>query len=430
VHSLTVADQIVRANPLDPLGAIVFVAIFVAAALLTARRPAYGVCGLIAAVPFALYRDLLGTTITTPKVVLVGVLIGLTAHADRLPSLRRVPVRTFLIAAACLIAATAISIVQADSRGDAVRETLKVIEYAAAFLAAYVCFTLDRDEHLVRIAIAATVSAVAIGALAQEFGGAPSGMYFNNVIIPRIAGALEGPNQLAGYLEVGIALLAAFACTRPHWTFSVALGLAALADVLTFSRSGLLGTAVALLVVSFVYRRKALQLIAPLLVATVVGAVATVGWAGMAHIGALKLFRFPTADIGAGTSYAGGVGSRSQLWRAAFALWKERPIFGVGAGNFELDLPRVGLVGVKTHANSLYFQALVEGGIPLILATLYLVWTSIAGFVRRASASPFVCGALAASIALALHQTVDYLVFYPKVGEMWWIVLALGAACA
>ena len=431
MHYQTVTDQIVRVNPLDPLAAIIFVAVFVAVTLLTLRRPAFGLCALIAAVPFALYRDLLGTTVTIPKVVLVGVLLGLTAHADRLPSLRAAPVRYILIAAGCLIAATALSILQAGSHGAAVRETLKLIEYALAFVAAYVCFKLDPAEDLIRLAIAAVVSVVALGALAQEFGNAPSGMYFNNVIVPRIAGPLEGPNQLAGYLEIGMAMLAAFVCTKPRWEFSVALGLAAFVDILTYSRSGLIAAALAMAVVAFVYRSAALRLIAPLAAAIVAGLATTFGWAESAHTGAFSLLRISgPRDLREGTTYAGGVGSRSELWHAALALWKRHPIFGVGAGNFELDLPSVGLVGVKTHANSLYLQALVEGGIPLILATLFFVWISIASLIRRAAASPFVCGALAASLALALHQTVDYVVFYPKVGEMWWIVLALGAACA
>ncbi len=429
MHYQTVTDQIVRANPLDPLAAIIFVALLAVAALLTARRPAFGLCVLIGSVPFALYRDFLGTTITLPKVALLGVLLGLTVHRERLPSLRTTPIRIFLIAIACLLGATALSAVQAGSHGAVLRETLKVAEYGLAFLAAYVCFKLDPADHLLRLAIAAVVSAVALGALAQEFGDAPSGMYLNNIIVPRIAGTLEGPNQLAGYLEIGMALLASFACARPRWEFSVALGLAAFADVLTYSRSGLIGGAVAIAVVAIVYRREALRLIVPLLTAMFAGASTTAVWAANAHTGAFSLFRIPGTDFGAGTTYAGGVGSRSELWRAAIALWKRHPIFGVGAGNFELDLPQVGLLGVRTHANSLYLQALAEGGLPLIAATLFFVWLSIASFLKRAAASPFVAAALAASIALALHQTVDYVVFYPKVGEMWWIVLALGAAC-
>jgi O-antigen ligase len=128
------------------------------------------------------------------------------------------------------------------------------------------------------------------------------------------------------------------------------------------------------------------------------------------------------------SNYAGGVGTRPELWRAAIALWKRYPLFGVGAGNFELDLAQAGVYGVRTHANSLYLQALAEGGIPLIVATLWLVYVSIDTFVRERLESPFVAAALAGSIALALHQGVDLLTFYPKVGGEWWIVMALGAA--
>jgi len=42
--------------------------------------------------------------------------------------------------------------------------------------------------------------------------------------------------------------------------------------------------------------------------------------------------------------------------------------------------------------------------------------------------SPWVVAALAASLALALHQIVDYLVFYPKVAAAWWLLLGIGAA--
>ena len=37
-------------------------------------------------------------------------------------------------------------------------------------------------------------------------------------------------------------------------------------------------------------------------------------------------------------------------------------------------------------------------------------------------------GALAATIGFALHQIIDDLVFYPKVGVMWWIVLGIASA--
>lgn len=433
MHFQPVVDQIVRAHPLDPFYAIAFAIVLAAAALLAARRPAWGFCALVASVPFAFYCDIFGTTITLPKVVLLGVLLGLTAHRDRFAALSFAPARPLLIGAAAMLVAVTLSIAQAGSHGAALRETFKLVEYAAAFAAVYVCYRLDPDERLAEAAIALTVVAVSLGAIAQEFGGAPSGMWFNNVVIPRIAGALEGPNQLAGYLEIGIAMIAAFVCTRPRLAISCALGIATFAEILTFSRSGLVAAGIVAIAIAVVYRRAALATIAPIGIAMLGGAAVAAGWASAAHTGASSVLRLPGGAIGnaplGGTTYAGGVGSRSQLWHAAVALWRKHPLFGVGAGNFELDLPQVGLTGVRTHANSLYLQALVEGGIPLLLATLYFVYASIATFARRTARSPLVAGALAASIALAVHQVFDYLVFYPKVGEMWWIVLGLAAAC-
>jgi O-antigen ligase len=101
---------------------------------------------------------------------------------------------------------------------------------------------------------------------------------------------------------------------------------------------------------------------------------------------------------------------------------------GIGAGNYEFELARVGLPDVQTHANSLYLESLAETGLVGLLATLFLVYVSIQTFVQGVVRRPLVIGALAASVVLALHQIFDYLVFFPKVGAWWWIVLAVGSA--
>src|SRR5260370_42170688 len=107
---------------------MVFCAVFAAVVLLTAKRPVYGVCALIFVQPFALYRDLLGTTVTLPKVVLLAVMLGLSAYPGVLATLQSRTARGFLIAALLLVGATALSIVQASSIHPALRETLKMIE--------------------------------------------------------------------------------------------------------------------------------------------------------------------------------------------------------------------------------------------------------------------------------------------------------------
>jgi O-antigen ligase len=427
MHYQAVVDQIEHSAPLDPLSLILFAVVFLIAAWLTARRPVYGLAVLIVCIPFAMYRDILGTTITLPKVVLLGVLLGLTAHPGTLARLRERPAPAFLLIAGLILATTAVSVFQAAAWQPVLRETLKAAEYLAIFASAFLCYRMDPDERILRWSIAAVSGGVALVALAQEIVGAPSGMYFNDFVIPRVAGPLEGPNQLAGYLELSIAMLGALTCARATRLVSAALMLTAFADVLTFSRAGFAGAAIAILVLVIVYRRRALALIAPIATGIVLGGLVEAFWAYSAHT--MRVFRITTSTgASTGSNYAGGVGTRSELWHAAIQLWRQHPLLGVGAGNFELDLPDVGLTAIRTHANSLYLQTLVEGGLPLFLATLALLTTAIISFVRGAARSPFCAGALAATIALSAHQVFDLLVFYPKVGDWWWAILGMGAA--
>jgi hypothetical protein len=86
-----VVDSIAVPTPLDPFSAVFFVAAFVAAAMLTARRPAYGLCALLLTTPIAFAHDLAATTITLPKCVLLGVLLGLTTYSGVAGRLRRRP---------------------------------------------------------------------------------------------------------------------------------------------------------------------------------------------------------------------------------------------------------------------------------------------------------------------------------------------------
>ncbi|MFY9719015.1 MAG: hypothetical protein WAK16_05160, partial [Candidatus Cybelea sp.] len=73
-----VVDHIAVSTPLDPLSAVIFAAALIVAAMVTAHRPAYGLSALLLSVPVDFAHDLLATTITLPKCVLLGVLVGLT----------------------------------------------------------------------------------------------------------------------------------------------------------------------------------------------------------------------------------------------------------------------------------------------------------------------------------------------------------------
>ena len=209
---------------------------------------------------------------------------------------------------------------------------------------------------------------------------------------------------------------------------SLALGLAVCADVLTFSRAGVLTLLIAIAIVIVWSGRTALTPWRPAIAGACAGIAGAIGWAIYAHTpGVLRVSL-------ASSTYAGGVGNRSELWSAAWRMFRTHPLLGVGAGNFELELPYYGVFGVRTHANSWYLQSLAEGGLVLFAATIALVWTSIRAWLRRPAIanlrrqSSWVAAALAVSVALALHQFVDDFVFYPKVGGAWFVLLGIAAA--
>ena len=164
-----------------------------------------------------------------------------------------------------------------------------------------------------------------------------------------------------------------------------------------------------------------LRALGPAYAGFVAGLLVIAGWGVYVH--SANVFR-----ISIESAYAGGVGNRSELWAAAIRMWLRHPVLGVGAGNFELELPFYGVLGVRTHANSWYLQSLAEGGTLLFAATLAILAAVVAAFARTVRRSPWILGALAATLALSLHQTVDYLVFFPKIGGTWWVLLGIAAA--
>ncbi len=423
-----VVDRFAIPVALDPPSAALFVGALIAVAALTARRPVLGLAALIVSTPVAFAHDALGTTITLPKAVLLGVLLGLSTYRGCAKSLQKRPAPLFIGALAMLCVVTALTLLDAAYRGPVVRETLKIVEYAALFVAAFLCYALDGEDAPLIGAAAIAAIAVSVSALAQEIVGAPSGLYIGEAIVPRVAGLLEGPNQLSGYCEIAVATLGAWALVRPSTLIGAALGLTICADVLTFSRAGWVGLALVAALLTLLGGKQRRQALRPALLGLFAGLAGAGWWAVYAHTpGVLRASLEPSL-------YAGGVGNRSELWHAAWKMWLARPLLGVGAGNFELALPAYGVLGVRTHANSWYLQALAEGGILLFGATIALLVAVIAALTGRrplqrlGSASPWVVAALAATLALAVHQVVDYLVFYPKVGSAWWLLLGVAAA--
>jgi O-antigen ligase len=400
------------------LGAVVFVAVRI--------RPVDAIVALVATAPFDWSHAIGPTTLTFDKVALVAAVLALAARRPPLAIYSHGAPRALLVAILAVLAATVLSFGVARYHGPVLRESFKSLQYVLVFAVAAVSWAMDPDRRRVRLAVTLTVAAVAILALAQEFTGSNSGVWIQAwpfpKAYPRIAGPLEGPNQLSGYLGIALPFLAVWSLERASCLVLTASALAVAALVLSLGRAGLLCGIVAVAIVFAIRRRAARAPIVVVFGASLLAAAIVI--ASWHNVNLAERF----FSLGDPLGY-GAVGTRRVLWQAAITLWLQHPLLGVGAGNYELLLPTVGVHGVRTHANEWYLQALVEGGIPLLLATFALVWASIAPFVR-ALRDDLCLAAFAASIGFALHGLVDYLMFYPKVGIMWFALLGLAAAAA
>ena len=422
-----VSPAISAAPRLDLSSALVYLAFFLAVAVATRKRPVLGVIGLIFLDPFAYYHSVGMTTLTLSKAALLGVLAGLLLGKTpvRLILTRR-PESSLLVAVLLFAAATALSMWHAAAILPSVRETLKWLEYAAVLAVCAAAYFNDPDESLVRWAVVVTAAIVSALALPEIFTGAQSGIMIAHTEVPRVAGPLEGPNQLAAYLGLTLPVVLAYTLKRGRrWPeiFTIAAGI--VATLLSFSRGGIVSLLLALFIVA-------------MLCAQSTAAKTFFAAASFALIaGSAAAWRVVAGGIGLVSSAAhhhieirGGLGTRRDLWVAALRLWRAHPLWGIGAGNYELEVGSLLRAPIKTHANSFYLQSLVEGGLPLLAATIFLIYTSIAAFFGRAR-TPLTIAALAASAALAVHYILDLLVFYPKVGMQWMILLGLAAAdCA
>lgn len=327
--------------------------------------------------------------------------------------------RTIALVLLALVAATAATVPGAHAHTTALRETLKALEYAAAFVAAWSAAGAGGGAgRALGVAAAAVTAGVAIAAL-HDVAVPQSGLWFEGRAYLRIAGPLEGPNQLASW--IGLVLPVVAAEVPGAWAAAAAAAGAGLLAT-TLSRAGSVQVALALAALAARVRpaRRACAAAAAAFVLALAGyTFALHSGAGIAHIGSLA----ESVD-------AGGTGSRAILWSAALRMWRAHPVLGVGAGNFETELPAYGAPPrVRTHANSLYLEAFADGGIVLGAATIVAALLPPLLLLRSGSARcalPFAAGA--AGLALAVHGLLDDVTFFTKVGQCWWTIAGVAAA--
>ncbi|HSD30054.1 MAG TPA: O-antigen ligase family protein [Vicinamibacteria bacterium] len=391
------------------------------------------------------------------QLLAVPLLLGAWARRSR-DDLRRVltaPVTAFLalyLLVAFVSTALARDPALADRRVADVAKALAVF-VLAALLASSVAAT--RRAVATMLAAGAVLGALAVlqvvtGGFAEEYGGLARIKYaqiYGDVFEPRIAGPLGDPNFFAQILVVLVPLALFLAKGEPGpRARALAFGAAFLvstAAVLTYSRGGALTLACVLLLSAVVLRvpwRKAV--LAALLVGIPVLAALPAGFAR--RLTTLEQIT-PGGDervLRPDSSFQ----KRRLLVAAAWRMFLDHPVLGVGAGNYtalyEPYADEVGSAareyedpGEAQYPHSLYLEIAAETGILGLLpfgAALLAAFASL----RRARAAFLAAGDEPAAwltrgfeIALAGYL-VSSLFLHGHFSRYLWLLLGLATALA
>ena len=304
--------------------------------------------------------------------------------------------------------------------------------YALNVILLVIAFTAVRTRgQAIRVAGALLIGAV----IAAGFGIlSPPAAQTDFDEVGRLAGGSLGPNELAATLVAAMALAFAFLAgwRRKPIVRLLALGAAVfcMAGVLlSLSRGGLIALGVALLAAALFGGPRRMAAVA-LLVAVGLGAVAYFGY--VASEGARE--RITEAN----TSGNG----RSDIWAVGWRMVEDKPVTGVGVGNFPgssvhyllepgavlrdefiVDEPKV--------AHNIYLEVLAEMGVPGLALLLFILGTALTCAWRAARAfarvGDFEMEMLSRGVLVGLCALLVANFFISdQFSKVLWLLLALG----
>jgi len=190
-----------------------------------------------------------------------GVTLGLMIWQRS--SKMKLRVNSVIIIMLAFVLSNIVSILHASHKLAALRESFKYIEYETLLVLGFlVASAVSGDLVEQATASASTIlllfvsTSVVLQLLTQS---EVSGVWFNNVAIPRLSGALEGPNQLSGLLKILLPVVILIPNNRliTRETKRVSLALGAFALVLSQSRFGI-ALVIAIGVTLFIKKKRAL----------------------------------------------------------------------------------------------------------------------------------------------------------------------------
>jgi len=306
------------------------------------------------------------------------------------------------------------------------RELAKICAYLAFFMAAVTYASSSRGRLRLVWVVAGTATLVAVIGLLQAGLGATRILFFYT---PQqewgtlVRGTFVNPNHFGALLCLGAPCTLALAIRQPRrrtWA-ALATFVINVAVVLSLARASIAACLVGQ-ALTFAFDRLQLRRGSEWLRSRAV----TVGMLTVAIVCALGLAwvtgRSQLSAVARQTAHLGdeiaNPMSKFHVWERSEALIWDYPWTGIGRGTFELGFTRysdVGGVFRYQYMENGYLQALADFGVPAALLLYILAGWGLILAVRRLRDDPMAIGVLAAILALAIHETVDFAVELPGV---------------
>jgi O-antigen ligase len=240
-----------------------------------------------------------------------------------------------------------------------------------------------------------TLAQVAIGNPELQFGGfagLDEGHIYGEVNEPRPAGPVGDPNYFARILILAFpaAVFAGIGSRRfvVESRYALAAGVIGLATLFTYSRGGMVTLAVVTCLLVAVKRIPLNWMTATAAAIVVLALLPTNVGQRLLTIEALFQHGSPVS-----TGVDPSVEKRQHLLAAAFRIFEDNPILGVGVGNFGDRYPRyakiVGLsaidftpIGLRQYPHNLYLELATETGLLGLVSFLVAMFVTLVSLLR------------------------------------------------
>ena len=377
-------------------------------------------------VPHDFWANMFGLGIALILCVLYIFAIAYEKKNEFTASVKKIPLSFIFFIFAVLVA-----VVTSHDVGDSVRV---LFFFVTSFLLTFAVYgridsreMLDRFMRAVYFAlIVMSVFGIVQRILGVEANASLTDLELNKNMPGRVFGTLDNPNNFAEYLTIFMPYGFAYAMTRKESTqkllYTLCMGLPLVSILLTYSRSGWIALAAAVLVYIALYNYR-------LFPAFIVGGVFASPFIPQSiYERILTIGNLSDSS----SSY------RMDIWTGCFEMLKKYWFTGVGLGPgaFAQVFPdyAVGETTVVMHSHMQFMEMMVEGGIIMFVAYIALVF----GLIRRACVAVgkakdltmkhFAAASCASLAGITLIGLFEYCWFYPRV--MFAFFISAGACLA